>query len=70
MKEVEEKGLGGEKGQQRTLMFFIILIYKDFRHMISILTAILRKRGQTIIDLLGLQTLKVRFKESFLYQVV
>lgn len=69
-KNIERRGgerPGRGKGQQRPLIFFIILIYQDFRRMISILTAILRKRGQTIIDLLGLQTLKVRFKERKRY---
>lgn len=59
---------GRKRRQERPLVFFIILIYKDFTHMISILTAILQKAvwwwGQTIIDFHGFQILELRFKDS------
>lgn len=63
LEEEEEKGLEGKRGCERPLIFFIVLIYKDFTFTISGLTAILRKEGQIIIDLLGLQILEVRLKE-------
>lgn len=59
LEEEEEKGLR-EKGTTEATDIFCYLIYKDFGHMISILTAILRKEGQTVI---GLQTLEVKLKE-------
>lgn len=45
------------------LIFSINLIYKDFTFTIWSLMAILRKKGQTIIDLPSLQILEVRLKE-------
>lgn len=59
LEEEEDKGLR-EKGTTEATDIFCYLIYKDFGHMISILTAILRKEGQTGI---GLQTLEVKLKE-------
>lgn len=44
-------------------MFFLILTPKDIPFMVGFVIAILRKKEQTVIDLLGSQILQVRFKE-------
>lgn len=53
---MEKKRSMMKRRQERSLLFFTVLIYKDLTQMISILIAIPRKEGQTITDLLGLQT--------------
>lgn len=57
------KGLGGKRGWVRPLILFSVLIFKDNTFMIWFLAAFLRKKGETIIEVLGLQILEVRVKE-------
>lgn len=57
MKKKGKKRSAMKRRRERSPIFFIILIYKDLTQTISILRAFLRKEGQTVTDLLDLQTL-------------
>lgn len=45
LEEEEEKGLEGKRGCERLLIFFIVLIYKDFIFIILGFIVIFRKEG-------------------------